>query len=370
VGYGALMTAAKLKNYANKEIDLRGERSCDDMLRWLENLTKARGSIASHMISDKSLVLPEAAPLYSKETDPLPDGKTMKSDSNNNNNNNNVIKNNNNNDEFWKTEEDDDGMNDVDENGQPMVVTLAHGAAEKAALKSLRRKDSFTVPLLQNTPQGSSMDEEGHGNNNHHQSNDKVNSKEKEEDVGGGGGGGGGGKHVVHQQNQPQPTFKEEDRESPSTIRAATAEPKATSSGGGGGGGVALVVEEFPMPPSSSSNNSVASQRAAKLSKAASAARTHYLRTAVDPVFVPLLDAVVLHKPRLKKKKKKKIPYQPILIDWFVPDIFVQCIYTMFNFNRDVTTFVAEHCLKQLVERGTEAEKEVVRAMMKRILDS
>ena len=43
---------------------------------------------------------------------------------------------------------------------------------------------------------------------------------------------------------------------------------------------------------------SPARDRAKKAAKAAAAARAHYLRTAVDPVFVPLLDAVVFHKPR------------------------------------------------------------------------
>jgi hypothetical protein len=43
---------------------------------------------------------------------------------------------------------------------------------------------------------------------------------------------------------------------------------------------------------------SPARDRANKAAKAAAAARAHYLRTAVDPVFVPLLDAVVFHKPR------------------------------------------------------------------------
>jgi hypothetical protein len=32
--------------------------------------------------------------------------------------------------------------------------------------------------------------------------------------------------------------------------------------------------------------------------KAAAAARATYLRVVVDPVFVPLLDAIVFHKPR------------------------------------------------------------------------
>ena len=73
------------------------------------------------------------------------------------------------------------------------------------------------------------------------------------------------------------------------------------------------------------------------------------LPSQVDPVFVPLLDAVVFHKPR------------------------------------DVTAFVAERCLRQILARGAagpsggggsagpgdgaeSAQREAVRAMMARIL--
>jgi len=93
-----------------------------------------------------------------------------------------------------------------------------------------------------------------------------------------------------------------------------------------------------PPPPQLSSSPakepSPAKERAVRATKTVAAARAHYLRTAVDPVFVPLLDAVVFHKPR------------------------------------DVTTFVAERSLRQLLARGTESEREVVRAMMKRLLDT
>jgi hypothetical protein len=41
----------------------------------------------------------------------------------------------------------------------------------------------------------------------------------------------------------------------------------------------------------------------------------------------------------------------------------------MFASSRDVTTFVAERSLRQLLARGSESEREVVRAMMKRLLD-
>lgn len=59
-----------------------------------------------------------------------------------------------------------------------------------------------------------------------------------------------------------------------------------------GGDSTRRIADDSGVGPSP------ARDRAKKAAKAAAAARAHYLRTAVDPVFVPLLDAVVFHKPR------------------------------------------------------------------------
>lgn len=236
------MLSQGLETYALKEIDLRSERSCDDTLRWLETLTKTRGSL--HPNSVNSSPLPTTSTTISPSTSISPKQNEEKEE--------NVVKPYTEKEEFWE------GDNlDVDENGQPFVVACTHGSAEMDAMKSLRRQGSFSVPVLKNTPQGSSMDE--------NEENVKIEKKIEEEK-----------------------SSNANENDKPVTIRAVTPLHDDDDD--------ASLMDIALEDPSLSQSPAVV--KAVKLTKAASVARANYLRTAVDPVFVPLLDSVVLNKPR------------------------------------------------------------------------
>jgi Ca2+-binding EF-hand superfamily protein len=371
------LTAESLVQYARKEIALRGDRSCDDMLRSFEGLCSERAMArdpskkkSSHSSDDDDDM--SAMQASYQETTPNHETTTTKNIKQQKENQvdrdidpnkglstsielkQEIMKSNKEHEnEWWKAEDNVEG----EEDEECVEITIMKGAAEEEAKKSLRKESSFNVPKLHGTPHGQDdIEEEDVIFSQDVASSEKSLPQAPNTDIE------INNNKIVTPSNESSEKddlvivtrLGDEDDSGPGTARAITA-PSPTANSGDiplvpsdpssgydvtsdlhnqTGDISGLSANQSPSSTSVNSDNTTsASDKATRLTKAAAVARAHYLRMAVDPVFVPLLDAVVFHKPR------------------------------------DVTTFVAERCLKDLLARGTDAEKEVVRAMMKRLLD-
>jgi len=312
-----------LVQYTRKEIELRGDRSADDMLRSLEGLVKDREKqkdplnnkssrnmnsnndnlqkhkqVESRTKDDEnknqSQKQNNSSGMHRKEYDKDPNGSSLSTSMEQKQE---IIKANNlESNEWWKVEDTIEG-----EEGEGMVaVSVMKGAAENVAMQSLRKQGSFHVPMLHGTPSGQDGELELELQVEQVEELEGINKKNKNEGL-------------VIKTNLGGYVA---DGDGPPTTRVMTAKSPVSALSGDlitepplhhpstGSGREESNLNESPLSTNSSVNSNTtsslnsASEKAARLTKAAAVARAHYLRTAVDPVFVPLLDAVVFHKPR------------------------------------------------------------------------